>query len=52
MNRFVWNMRYERCPRGLMVMIMWAGQTTGPKAMPGTYKVKLTVGDWSQEQIF
>jgi hypothetical protein len=29
---------------------MWAGSTTGPKAVPGTYQVKLTVDGKSQTQ--
>jgi photosystem II stability/assembly factor-like uncharacterized protein len=45
LNRFVWNMRYadateiegERSP-------MWAGNLTGPKIVPGNYKVRLIVG--------
>lgn len=44
-NRFVWNMRYadateiqgERSP-------MWAGGLTGPKVVPGNYKVRLILG--------
>jgi hypothetical protein len=31
---------------------MWAASLTGPRAVPGTYKVKLTVGKQSQEQNF
>lgn len=46
LNRFVWNMRYadateiqgEKAP-------MWAGNTTGPKVVPGQYKVRLILGD-------
>ncbi len=45
LNRFVWNMRYadvteiegEKSP-------MWAGSLTGPKVVPGNYKVRLIVG--------
>src|SRR5260221_8749379 len=29
-------------------MIFWAGGTQGPVAVPGTYKVRLSAGDWSQ----
>lgn len=46
LNRFVWNMRYadateiqgEKAP-------MWAGNTTGPKVVPGQYKVRMILGD-------
>ncbi len=45
LNRFIWNMRYadateiegEKSP-------MWAGNLTGPKVIPGNYKVRLIVG--------
>lgn len=51
MNRFVWNMMYEDA-KSFKGMIMWAGSTRGPRAVPGTYKVKFTVGDQVQEQEF
>jgi hypothetical protein len=47
MNRFVWNLRYGDASR-FQGMIFWAGGTAGPVAVPGNYKVRLTVGDWSQ----
>lgn len=50
-NRFVWNMRYPDA-KSFKGLIMWAGGTTGPKAVPGSYKVRLTVGEESQEQDF
>ena len=46
MNRFVWNLRYPEASR-FDGMIMWAGGTQGPRAVPGRYQVRLTVGDWS-----
>jgi photosystem II stability/assembly factor-like uncharacterized protein len=49
MNRFIWNMRYadvERVPGA----ILWGGMLTGPVAVPGVYKVKLTVGEKSMTQ--
>src|SRR5206468_4190444 len=51
MTRFVWNLRYSDASR-FQGMIFWAGGTAGPVAVPGTYKVRLTVGDWSQTQTF
>ena len=51
MNRFVWNLRYPDASR-FQGMIFWAGGTAGPVAVPGAYKVRLTVGDWSQTQTF
>jgi photosystem II stability/assembly factor-like uncharacterized protein len=42
LNRFVWDMRYEgasRVPRSPL----WAGNTDGPIAIPGSYQVRLTM---------
>lgn len=41
LNRFVWDMRYVEATR-FSGLILWAGGTTGPRAVPGTYQVKLT----------
>jgi len=43
MNRFVWDMRYPEATR-VPGAIIWAGSMQGPKIVPGTYKVTLTVG--------
>ncbi|HKC41517.1 MAG TPA: glycosyl hydrolase, partial [Gemmatimonadales bacterium] len=51
MNRFAWNLRYPEASR-FTGMIFWAGGTQGPVAVPGTYKVRLTAGDWSQTRSF
>jgi hypothetical protein len=51
MNRFVWNTRYTDA-EGFEGMIMWAGGTTGPRAVPGEYQVRLAVGDWSHTRSF
>lgn len=43
MNQFVWDMRYadaETFPG----LIMWAGNTSGPKAVPGQYQARLITG--------
>ncbi|MEZ4994422.1 MAG: glycosyl hydrolase [Saprospiraceae bacterium] len=50
-NRFVWNMRYPNA-KDFKGMIFWAGSMAGAQAVPGKYKVKLTVGDESMEQEF
>ena len=42
-NRFVWDMRYANA-KDFPGMIMWAGSTRGPTALPGNYQVRLTVG--------
>jgi len=41
-NRFVWDMRYPEATR-FPGMILWAGQTQGPRISPGSYLVRLTV---------
>jgi photosystem II stability/assembly factor-like uncharacterized protein len=51
MNKFIWNMRYADA-EGFEGLILWAGGLTGPKAVPGIYKAKLTVGGQSQETQF
>ena len=42
LNRFVWDLRYADAVR-FPGMILWAGETRGPKVVPGPYQVKLTV---------
>jgi len=44
MNVFLWNMRYPDATEVEGTNIMWSGSTTGPKAVPGKYKVQLVVG--------
>src|SRR5882672_10919146 len=51
MNRHIWNMRYADA-EGFDGLIMWAASLTGPKAIPGTYKAKLTVNGQVQETEF
>ena len=51
MNKFVWNMRYANA-EGFDGLIMWAGSLTGPKAMPGKYKARLTVNGTPMETEF
>jgi len=50
-NMYVWNMRYPDA-KGFDDLIMWAAGLTGPRAVPGTYKVRLTVDGQSLEQEF
>jgi len=51
MNKFVWNMRYANA-EGFDGLIMWAGSLTGPKAVPGKYKARLTVNGTPVETEF
>jgi hypothetical protein len=47
LNRFAWNLRYPDASR-FDGMILWAGGTQGPRAVPGRYQVRLTAGSWSE----
>ncbi len=51
MNRFVWDLRYPDASR-FPGMIMWAGRTDGPRAVPGSYQVRLSVSGRDQTQTF
>jgi photosystem II stability/assembly factor-like uncharacterized protein len=51
MNRFIWNMRYADA-EGFDGLIMWSGSLTGPKAIPGIYKARLTVNGKVSETEF
>lgn len=42
LNRFVWNLRLPNAI-GLPGLIMWGGSLAGPRIVPGSYKVRLTV---------
>jgi photosystem II stability/assembly factor-like uncharacterized protein len=51
LNRFVWDTRYPDAVR-FPGMILWSGETRGPKLAPGNYQVKLTVEGKSYTQPF
>ena len=51
LNRFVWDTRYPDAVR-FPGMILWAGETRGPKLPPGSYQVKLTAEGKSYTQNF
>lgn len=50
-NMFVWNTRGKSAEK-LEGMIFWWGSTNAPKAVPGEYKVVLSVGDDNLTQNF
>lgn len=50
-NLFTWNMRYPDFKR-FEGMVLWAGRSVAPRAVPGEYKVRLTIGDQMQEATF
>ncbi len=43
-NRYVWNLRYPEAKK-FEGLILWGGGTDGPRVVPGTYTVRLTVGE-------
>ena len=51
LNRFVWNMRYPD-PRKVDGYVSSDGAMSGPAVAPGTYQVRLTVGDQSLVESF
>jgi photosystem II stability/assembly factor-like uncharacterized protein len=51
LNRFVWDMRYADAVR-FPGMILWAGETRGPRIVPGNYQVKLTVDGSTMTETF
>ncbi|HEY2090543.1 MAG TPA: glycosyl hydrolase [Thermoanaerobaculia bacterium] len=50
-NRFAWDLRMPDAKK-FPGMVFWAGSGTGMKVLPGTYTVKLTVGDQSMTAPF
>ena len=51
LNRFVWDMRYAEAVR-FPGMILWAGETRGPRITPGNYQVRLTVDGKTLTETF
>ncbi|MBK8922700.1 MAG: glycosyl hydrolase [Saprospirales bacterium] len=50
-NRFVWDLRYPGAKK-FEGLILWSTNLGGPRAMPGDYRVRLTVGNQSAEATF
>jgi photosystem II stability/assembly factor-like uncharacterized protein len=44
LNRYAWNLRHPEAKK-FEGLILWGGGTDGPRVVPGTYDVRLTVGD-------
>lgn len=51
LNRFVWDMRYPEATR-FPGMILWSGEMRGPRVVPGSYQVKLTVDGKTMTESF
>lgn len=50
-NTLLWNMRYEG-PERLKGMILWGASLGGAKAVPGSYKVQMTLNDQTMTKPF
>ncbi len=50
-NLFVWDLQYPDAEK-FEGMIMWAASLTGPKALPGPYRVTLQVGQQTMSKTF
>ncbi|MEP7338701.1 MAG: glycosyl hydrolase [Acidobacteriota bacterium] len=51
LNKFAWDLRYADAVR-VPGMILWSGNTSGPRAVPGNYQVKLTVDGKTLTETF
>jgi len=51
LNTFAWNLRYPDAST-FENMILWAGGTQGPLAVPGSYSVRMQVNGESQTRAF
>ena len=49
--RYVWNMRYSGFTE-FPGMVLYSSPNRGPKAVPGSYKAKFTVGETTSEHTF
>ncbi|MFN1835634.1 VPS10 domain-containing protein [Balneola sp. MJW-20] len=45
LNKFSWDLQYPGVTRLNGRQILWAGNTSGPEAIPGTYTVTLHIGE-------
>lgn len=50
MNRFLWDMSYPRAE--VVPDASYFGRNAGPRVVPGAYKVRMTVGEWTQTKSF
>lgn len=50
-NQFNWNLQYPGA-KGFEGLIMWGGSLRGPTAVPGTYKVRVSIDGETQEKPF
>jgi photosystem II stability/assembly factor-like uncharacterized protein len=50
LNRFAWNLRYPEAAK-FEGLVLWGGGTDGPRVPPGTYSVRLTIGDEAPQTV-
>jgi hypothetical protein len=50
-NRFAWDLRLAP-PETFDGLILWNGVDEGPRVPPGSYRARLTVGEWSETVAF
>ncbi|MGH7635565.1 MAG: glycosyl hydrolase, partial [Gemmatimonadaceae bacterium] len=51
LNTFAWDLRTPD-PASFRGMVLWAGNPVGPRVVPGTYQVRLTVNGHAQTRPF
>lgn len=51
LNRFAWDLRYPGMRR-FDKLVLWADMKEGPRAVPGDYRARLTVGEYVQDVEF
>ena len=51
MNKFNWGLRYSAAKR-FDGMVMWAGNLSGPRAIPGEYRIDINYNDTIQSKTF
>lgn len=50
MNKLTWNLRHE-AGQPVPGMILWGGTPSGPRAIPGRYQVRVTIGTGEQAKV-
>jgi photosystem II stability/assembly factor-like uncharacterized protein len=51
LNTYTWDLRYPEASK-FKGLILWSGQTAGPRVAPGRYEARLTAAGQTQSQAF
>ena len=51
LNTYTWDLRYPEASK-FKGMILWSGQTAGPRVVPGRYEARLTAAGQTQSRAF